>query len=291
MALSLLTGAGTTTAEIVWSLRLPRTLATVLTGAAMGMAGLLMQLLVRNRFVEPSTVGTTEAAGAGLLAVTILAPDMPVAGKMLVAVAAALVGTALFLRVLRAIPADSGIVVVPLVGLMLSGVISAATTFVAYRWDLLQTLAAWTTGDFSGVVRGRYELLWLVGVMLALVWIAADRFGVASLGESRAIGLGLNYRGVLALGLTIVAITSAVCVSVIGTLPFLGLVVPNLASRLVGDRLRRALPLVAIGGAGLVVGCDLLARLIAYPFEVPVGIVVGVVGSAVFLVMLLRSRH
>lgn len=290
IAVSLMVGSGTLDAQLFWASRVPRTVAIVLSGAAMALGGLLMQLLVRNRFVEPSTVGTTESAGAGLLFATLLLPSMPVAGKMGIAVLAALLGTALFLQVIRVVPVQSAIIVVPLVGLMLSGVISAATTFVAFRYDILQTMTMWMTGDFSGVIRGRFELLWLVGVLLVVTYLFADRFTVAGLGKDHATGLGLNHRAVMALGLGIVAVSSAVCVVVVGGLPFLGLVVPNLVSMAMGDNLRRSLPVVCLGGAGFVLACDIFARLLNYPYELPVGIVVGVVGAAVFLTMLLRRR-
>lgn len=287
---SLLIGAGTLDTQVFWASRVPRTVAVVLAGAAMALGGLLMQLLVRNRFVEPSTVGTTESAGAGLLIATLWMPAMPVAGKMGIAVLAGLLGTALFLQVIRAVPAHSAIIVVPLVGLMLSGVIAAATTFIAYHFDLLQTMTMWMTGDFSGVIRGRFELLWLVGILLVVTYVFADRFTVASLGKDHATGLGLNHRAAMAIGLGIVAVSSAVCVVVVGGLPFLGLVVPNLVSLALGDNLRRSLPVICLGGAGFVLACDILARVINHPYELPVGIIVGVVGAAVFLTMLVGRR-
>lgn len=287
---SLLVGAGALDTQIFWASRVPRTLAVVLAGAAMALGGLLMQLLVRNRFVEPSTVGTTESAGAGLLIATLWLPNLPVAGKMGFAVLTGLLGTALFLRVIRSVPTHAAIVTVPLIGLMLSGVIGAGTTFVAYHFDLLQTMTMWMTGDFSGVIRGRFELLWLVGILLVVTYVFADRFTVASLGKDHATNLGLNHRTVLALGLSIVAISSAVCVVVVGGLPFLGLVVPNLVSLAMGDHLRRSLPVICLAGAGFVLACDLVARLINFPYELPVGIIVGVVGAAVFLTMLIRRR-
>ena len=189
--------------------RIPRTLALVIAGSSMAIAGLIMQMLVRNRFVEPSTAGTTESAGLGLLVVTLLAPESPIFGKMLVAAAFALAGTALFLRILRQVPLRD-VLLVPLIGIMLGGVIAAITTFFAYRFDLLQSLGAWMTGDFSGVLRGRYELLW-VGFLFAIAaYLAADRFTVAGMGRDFTTNLGLNYRRVMALGLTIVSLVSAV---------------------------------------------------------------------------------
>lgn len=274
--------------ELLATTRLPRTAALLLAGAATAVVGVVVQMLVRNRFVEPSTIGTTESAGLGLLVVTIVAPGTSMPGKIAVGSAFALAGTLLFLAVLRAVPVRS-VVTVPLVGIMLGGVVGAAASFVAYRHDLLQTLGAWMQGDFSWVVAGRYELLWLVGVMAAVVYLLADRFTVVGLGRDAATSLGLGYRGVLAVGLGVVAVCSSVVVVTVGALPFLGLVVPNVVSMLVGDNLRRSLPWVAALGAGCVLACDVVGRLVIFPYEVPVGTVMGVLGALLFLWLLLRK--
>ncbi|MRG68068.1 iron chelate uptake ABC transporter family permease subunit [Rhizobium pusense] len=270
--------------------RIPRTLALILAGSSMAIAGLIMQMLVRNRFVEPSTAGTTESAGLGLLAVTLLAPDTPIFGKMLVAAAFALAGTALFLRILRQVPLRD-VLLVPLIGIMLGGVISAVTTFFAYRFDLLQSLGAWMTGDFSGVLRGRYELLWIGFLFAIAAYLAADRFTVAGMGRDFTTNLGLNYRRVMALGLTIVSLVSAVVVVTVGMIPFLGLIVPNVVSLMIGDNMRRSVPWVATLGAVFVLSCDIIGRTVRAPYEIPIGTVVGVIGSALFLYILLRKRN
>jgi iron complex transport system permease protein len=284
---SMFVGVGDLSAQILLASRIPRTLALLLAGAGLAVAGVLMQLIAQNRFVEPSTAGTAQAASLGMLAVTILAPDAPVVVKMLGAAAAALVGTLLFLRVLQAIPLRSTLTV-PLVGIVLGGVIWAAATFLAYRYDLMQMLASWSAGDFSTVLRGRYEPLWIALALTILVYVAADRFTIAGLGRDSAIGLGLDYRRVVGLALLIVALVTAATVVTVGTIPFLGLVAPNIVSLAVGDSLRRSLPAVAGLGAGLMLACDLLGRLARYPFEIPVGIVMGAVGGVLFLYLLLR---
>ncbi|MFQ8431238.1 ABC transporter permease [Amaricoccus sp. W119] len=270
--------------------RLPRTAALVLAGSSMSIAGLLMQMMIRNRFVEPSTAGTVDAASLGLLLVTFLAPGTPIMGKMLVSAAFAGAGTVLFLRLLARAPLRD-VVMVPLIGIMFGGVIGSITAFLAYRFELLQMLAAWRTGDFSGVLLGRYELLWLGFGAAAIAWIAADRFTVAGLGRDFATNLGLDYRRVLALGVSIVAIVTAVVVSTVGMIPFLGLVVPNIVSLLIGDNMRRAVPWVATLGAAFVLACDIFGRVIRAPYEIPIGTVVGVVGGGLFLWLLLRKRH
>ncbi|MEM8587265.1 MAG: ABC transporter permease [Pseudomonadota bacterium] len=278
----------------VWTVlmvsRVPRTLALILAGASMAVAGLIMQMLARNRFAEPSTVGTVESASLGLLTVTLLAPAAPVFGKMLVAAVFALAGTGLFLVILSRLPLRSALIV-PLVGLMLGGVIDAITTFFAYRFDLLQSLAAWTTGDFSGVIQGRYELLWIAFALTVIACLVADRFTIAGMGRDLAVNLGLAYWRIVTLGLVVVALVTATVVVSVGVIPFLGLIVPNIVSLIMGDNLRRSIPWVALSGAGLVLACDIVGRTIRAPYEIPIGTVVGVVGSAIFLYLLLRQRH
>jgi len=282
--------AGSHAREVFLVSRLPRTLALILAGSSMAIAGLIMQMLVRNRYVEPATAGTLESASLGLLVVTMLAPGWSVFAKMGVAAVFALAGTLLFLRILRLIPLRD-ILLVPLIGIMLGGVVHAVTTFFAYRYDLLQALLAWTTGDFSGVLAGRYELLWL-GFVLALAATAlADRLTVAGMGRDFTTNLGLNYRRVVNAGLLIVALVCAVVVVTVGMIPFLGLVVPNIVSLVMGDNMRRAIPWVAVLGSVFVLSCDILGRSIRAPYEIPIGTVVGVVGSVLFLYLLLRKRR
>lgn len=278
------------TVEVFWISRVPRTLAVLLAGMAVAVAGLIMQLMARNRFVEPSTVGTVESATLGILVVTVLAPSAPVLVKMLVASVFALLGTALFLAILRRLPARNTLLI-PLVGIMLGGVIAAVTTFFAYRYDLLQTLSNWMIGDFSGVLRGRYELLWIVAVLVLVGLLAAERFTVTGMGQDFTTNLGLNYARTMRLGLLIVSLISAVVVTTVGAVPFLGLVVPNIVSLLFGDNLRRAVPWTAVLGAAFVLVCDIIGRTIRYPYEVPVGMVMAVLGAILFLVLILKKRN
>lgn len=270
--------------------RIPRTVAILLAGASLALGGLLMQMLVRNRFVEPSTVGTTESASVGILIAVMVFPAAPLWMKMVIAIITALLGTALFMRVIQVLPPTAPIVTVPLVGIMLAGVVSAGATFVAWRADLLQALGIWTQGDFSGVLRGRYEMLWLLAVVGLLLWFFADRFTVASLGKDQATSLGLSYQSTLNLGLGLVAVASAISLVVVGSIVFVGLIIPNLVSMWRGDNLRRNIGWTALFGAGFVLVCDLLARTLNAPYEVPVGTISGVIGGLVFLVLLLTGR-
>lgn len=286
---SLLLGVADLGAQVFALSRLPRTLAVLLTGAALAIAGVVMQQLVRNRFVEPGTTGTAEGAALGLLAITLWAPGAALWLKMVVASLSAMAATALFLRLIRNLPPRE-VLLVPLVGIVFSGVLGALVTFIGWQTDLLQMIGIWLmTGEFSGVIAGRYELLWIAGGAAALAWAAADRFAILSLGREAAIGLGLSPDAVMRLGLVVVSVTMALVIVTVGMIPFVGLVVPNVVSRLLGDNLRATLPVTALAGAALVLVCDILARLIRYPYELPVGTVLGVLGSGLFLWLLHRG--
>lgn len=287
---ALLSGGTGHDLEVLLVSRIPRTLAAMLAGASMAIAGLVMQMIVRNRYVEPTTVGTADSAALGFLTATLLVPGWPMMAKMVVSALFALAGTALFMRILRAVPLRDAFLP-PLIGVMLGGVIGAVTTFIAYRYELMGTMLAWRVGDFSGVLSGRYELLWIGFAGLVVAWTAADRFTVAGLGRELTTSLGLDYRRVMMVGLVIVAVISAVVLVSVGIIPFLGLVVPNVVSLVVGDNMRRAVPWVAIGGAGFVLACDIFGRVVRAPYEIPISVVVGVVGSGIFLWLLLRRRH
>lgn len=268
--------------------RIPRVLAILLAGAALSVAGLIMQRITQNSFVSPSTSGTTEAAILGVLIATLLFPGESLLAKMLMAIAVSLIGTFGFLQILNRMPGRDPIVVA-LVGLMYGGVIGAVTVFVAYRVDLLQLLEIWSSGSFSAAIAGQYEPLFLVVVVGAIGYLYADRFTVVGMGREFATNLGVSYRTVRNVGLGIVSVMAATVVVVVGAIPFLGLIVPNVVSLLMGDHVRRSLPVTALAGAGFVLACDVLGRVIRFPYEVPVGTVAGVLGAAIFVWLVMRS--
>ena len=129
-----------------------------------------------------------------------------------------------------------------------------------------------------------------VAAVAVAIFIVADRFTVAGLGEEIATNVGLNYRNVMLLGTALIAVATGVVTVVIGNLPFLGLIVPNLVSMVRGDDLRSNLPWVCLLGIAITTVCDLVGRTIIMPFEIPVSLILGVVGAVVFIIMLLRQR-
>lgn len=294
LVVSLFTGAydifgGEHGAEMFEISRIPRTIALVLAGAAMAMSGLVMQLLTQNRFVEPTTTGTTEWAGLGLLLMMIAVPDASLLARMIAAVGASFIGTMVFFMFLRRVQLTSSLIV-PIVGIMLGAVVGSISTYLALSTDMLQSLGVWFAGSFTSVLKGQYEVLWIVGIVAIAVFIAADRFTVAGLGQDIATNVGLNYNRIILLGTALIAVATGVVTVVVGNLPFLGLIVPNVVSMIRGDDLRSNLPWVCLLGIAIVTVCDLVGRTIIAPFEVPVSLILGVVGAAVFIALLLKGR-
>ncbi|MFD7102678.1 iron chelate uptake ABC transporter family permease subunit [Streptomyces celluloflavus] len=269
--------------------RVPRTLALVFAAAAMAVSGVVMQMLVQNRFVEPTTTGTSEWAALGILLLTLLMPGAPVLVKMAAASAFAFAGALVFLGVLGRIALKSQ-VIVPIVGIMLGAMVSAVTLYIANTTDLMQMLATWRSGGFSSVVRGTYEPLWVVGIIVVVLYLAADRFTIAGLGRDMATSLGLPYKRILFIGLTMVALATGVTAVVVGFIPFLGLIVPNIVSLVRGDDVRKNLPWVVLSSVALMITCDLVGRIVVFPLEIPASVVLGVVGAVVFVAMILRQR-
>lgn len=270
--------------------RLPRTLALVLAGSAMAVSGLVLQQLTQNRFAEPTTSGTSEWAALGLLLSVLLVPTASLSTRMVIASLSAFAGTMIFMAILRRIEVRTTLVV-PVVGIMLGAVVSALTTLIAISTNYLQLIGTWFMGSFTSVVRGQYEVLWVVVVVCLAIVVLADRLTVAGLGKDVATNLGLSYDRLILLGTALVAVASGVTTVVVGFLPFLGLIVPNAVSLLRGDDLRSNLPWVFLGGIATVTVCDILGRVVRWPFEVPVAMILGIVGAVMFIGLVLRVHR
>lgn len=170
--------------------RLPRLISIVIAGAALSICGLVMQQLSRNRFVSPTTAGTMDCARLGILIAILIFPSASMLLKTGIAVLVSFAGTLLFMTILSRLKFKDTIFV-PLVGIMFGNIISSITAFIAYQQDLLQNLAGWLQGDFSLVMSGRYELLYISLPMLIIAYLFANRFSIAGMGEDFAINLGL----------------------------------------------------------------------------------------------------
>lgn len=269
--------------------RVPRLISIIIAGASMSICGLIMQSLSRNKFVSPTTAGTMDSARFGVLVSLLLFTSASPLQKMIVAFIFALLGTFIFMKILENIKFKDAIFI-PLVGLMFGSIVNSLSTFFAYKYDLIQNMSAWLQGDFSLIMKGRYELMYISVPFMIIAYLFANKFTIAGMGEDFAANLGLRYKQVVSIGLIIVALVTASVVLTVGMIPFLGLIIPNIVSIFQGDHLKKSISHTALLGAVFVLFCDILGRIIIFPYEISISLTVGIIGSGVFLYLLLRRR-
>ena len=267
--------------------RVPRLISILVAGAGLGVSGLIMQQISRNKFVSPTTAATTDFAKLGILVCMMWFGSTGQMTKMVIAFIFAMAGTILFMTMMKRIQVKN-IIFVPLVGMMLGKVVGSITAYFSYKYDLVQNLSSWMEGNLSVIMAGNYEMLYLSIPVVILGFMYANKFTIAGMGEEFAINLGLNYKTIVNIGLGVVALITAVTLITVGNIPFLGLIIPNMVSLYVGDNLKNSLYHTALMGPIFLLICDILGRLIIYPFEVSIGMMVGVIGGTLFLVMILR---
>lgn len=270
--------------------RVPRLISILLAGLGMSICGLIMQQISRNKFVSPTTGSTIDSAQLGLVFAMLIIPNTGLLGKIATSFIFALAGTFIFMKILKSLKFKNA-VFVPLIGIMFGNIIGSATTFIAYKHNLMQDITAWMQGNFSMIIKGNYEMLYITIPFIIIAYIYANKFTIAGMGEDFATNLGLNYNKVINLGLMIVAIVTVCVVITAGSIPFIGLIVPNIVSMYKGDNLKDSIWHTGLFGAIFVLVCDIFSRIIIYPYEIPIGLTVGAIGSIIFLFMILRRGN
>lgn len=182
------------------------------------------------------------------------------------------------------------VIFVPLIGIMLGGIVSSFSTFIALKTNAVQSLGNWMNGNFAIITSGRYEILYLSLPLLVMTYLFANQFTIAGMGRDFSKNLGLNYDLIINIGLFITATITALVVVTVGTLPFLGLIVPNIVSIFKGDHLKNALPHTAMLGAIFVMFSDIVGRVVVYPYEINIGLTIGMFGTIIFIIMLMKGR-
>ena len=276
--------------QMIFITRIPRTLALMLAAVAMSLSGIVMQLISQNKLVEPTTTGTIEWAGLGLVLVYILIPSPSLLQRMTGAIIASFIGSMVFFYLLKNIKLKSSLFV-PIVGIMLGAVISAVSTFIGLEFNMTQVIEVWFQGSFAPVQRGRYEYLFVIILITIAIYRYADKLTIAGLGEDITTNLGLNYNQIILRANILIAIACGIVAAVIGNIPFLGLIVPNLVSLYRGDDLRANIPWVCLVSMIVMLVADILSRIIIAPFELPVSLILGSAGSIIFIIILLNQRR
>lgn len=273
--------------EILLISRLPRLMAILCTGMGMSVAGLIMQNLCMNKFVSPTTGSTIAFAQLGVLLAIMFFKSATLWQRTSIAFISSILGTWLFVYITQKIKLKD-VVMVPLIGIMLGNIVSGVTTHLAYTNDLTQALSSVLVGDFSLIIRGRYEIVFLVMPLLVIAYIYANHFNIVGMGEDFSKNLGVHYQRILVMGLSIAALITASVVVTVGSISYLGLIVPNIVAMFRGDKIRGSIVDVALFGALFVLICDILGRLLIRPYELPIELISGVIGSVIFLVLMFK---
>lgn len=275
--------------RILFYVRIPRTLAAGLAGSSLAMAGALIQAVLNNAMASPNVIGVNAGAGFAALLAACLAPGR--AGLTPLASFLGALCTALFIYALAAKAGLSRTTLI-LAGVAVSSMLTAGSNALTFFFpDTVVGASAFLLGGFNGVTLAAVRSAggYLAAGMVLAVALAAD-LDVLGLGEESAAGLGLHVGRTRFLAVLAAALLAGAAVSFSGLLGFVGLLVPHMARRLAGGENRWLLPVSALLGGSFVLVCDMAARLLFAPFELPVGIVMSLLGGPFFLHLLLRRK-
>ena len=286
----LLSGGSGMELKIFLLSRIPRLLALLCTGVGMSVAGLIMQQLCMNKFVSPSTGATIQSAQFGILLSLVFVPGIGLWGRVLLAFGLSILGTWIFVWFVQKIQFKNT-VLVPLIGIMFGNVLGGITSFIAYKFEVTQQLSTYFVGSFSLVIKGNYELVWLAIPLVTLAFVFANYFNIVGMGKDFSQNLGVNYKLVLFLGLTIAAMITASVVTIVGQISYIGLIIPNIVAMFKGDKIKGTLVDTALLGALFVLVCDVIARSVIMPYEIPIELIVGIIGSVMFIAMLIYKLN
>lgn len=276
--------------RIISFVRIPRTLAAVLAGCALSVSGAILQSVLNNSLAGPSIIGVN--SGAGLFAV-LIAAFFP--GNLYFTTIAAFIGALLAVLLVYFIAQKTGAsrMAIILSGAAVSSFIGAITdTILTLKPDTVMGRAAFLIGGFSGITMDKVSFAGcfiVVAFLIALV-LSYD-LNILALGDESAKSLGLNVVSLRFIYLILAAILSGSAISFAGLLGFVGLIVPHLSRFLVGNDNRILLPVAALQGSVFTLLCDLLARVLFAPYEIPVGIIMSFLGGPFFIYLLIKGKR
>lgn len=289
------TEAGGSGEAIILRVRLPRVLCVALTGASLSLCGAAMQGLLRNPLADGSTLGVSSGASLGAVLAIVLGmqfPGLPFAGTMVMAMLFAFGSLALILTLAYALDRSLATGTIILIGVVFSMFVSSLMNLlITFAGEKIKSITFWTLGSLSGstYVNALTLLLALTvcgGVLLAL----GGALNAFALGEEQAQHLGVSVRRVKLTVMAAVSVLLGVCVSIGGTIGFVGLVIPHMVRLVLGPDHRRLLPASLLAGAVFLLLTDLVGRTLLSPIELPIGVVTSLVGAVAFLVIFYRSR-
>lgn len=270
--------------------RIPRTVTLILTGAGLSICGIILQQLSHNKFISPTTSGTLDSAKLGILFSLFLFPQYSVFTKLLFSVLFCFGFTLLFIFSITKL-ANRNTVLVPILGIMFGYTLNSISNLFGVELNIVQNMESWMVGNFTKTLQGQYEIIYLMLPLFVICYLYARKFTIASMGRDFSTSLGINYQMVVIIGLILTSIMVSTTILTVGSLPFIDLIIPNIVAFIHGDNVRKNLPFTACYGALALLICDIVGRLIIYPYEIPVSMIVGSLGAVIFLIILTNRNR
>ncbi len=282
-------------ASIILSIRLPRAICTFLVGASLSVCGGAMQGLLKNPLADGSTLGVASGAALGAalcICFGLTVPGLP-GGTAVMAVVFAFLSLIIILVLSGVIDKSFSNSTIILIGIIYTMFVSGALSIiVAFSGDKLRSVTFWTMGSLSGCGYGDAALLAVTLLVCSAVILRnCVELNAFSVSESNARHIGVDVRSVKLQIMIASSVLIGVCVSVSGNIAFVGLVTPHMLRFILGADHRRLLPGCIFGGGIFLLLCDLAARCIISPAELPIGVVTSIIGAVLFVVIFLRSRR
>ena len=282
--------------SIILAVRVPRVLCVALSGAALSVCGAAMQGLLKNPLADGSTLGVSSGAALGAvlaIALEISIPFLPFASTMLMAMLFAFLSLMLILSLAYRLDFSLATNTIILIGVIFSMFVSSVMSLViAFSGDHLKSITYWTMGSLAGS-NYRNALVLLIALLICgtVIMLHARELNAFAIGEENARHIGVNVKRVKLTIMITVSVLIGVCVSIGGTIAFVGLVTPHMVRMITGPNHKRILPASIFGGATFLMLCDLVARVIINPIELPIGVVTSLIGAVLFVVIFYQSRR
>ena len=282
--------------SILLTVRIPRVLCVALTGAALSLAGASMQGLLKNPLADGSTLGVSSGASLGAVIAIVFGitfPSLPFAGTMVMAVLFAFGSLLLILGLAYRLDGSLSTNTIILVGVIFSMFVSSVlNVIITFSSEKIRSITFWTMGSLQGSTMTNAAVLasaLLIGCIVLLS--LARELNAFAVGEENAGNIGVDLRRTKLIVLVTVSVVIGVCVSIGGTIAFVGLVTPHMVRLIVGPNHKKLLPASLFGGAVFLMLSDLAARVLLNPIELPIGVVTSIVGSVVFVIIFYRARR
>lgn len=286
--------------NIILNVRMPRTLCSLLIGAGLSICGCAMQGMLKNPLADGTTLGVSSGASVGAILALCIPSIVPViavvTGQFLLIVLSIIFSILSFIAIfilsvsLNSRMDNNTIILVGIIFTMFCS--SIISIFVTFFPENAKTLMFWMMGSISGV-NYIHVLILIISfiVCFTLIYLNSEKLNIISLGDTKASSLGVNVEQTKIIIMLAVSVVVGICVSISGTIAFVGLIVPHFCRKITGHNLKKLTPFTAVFGGWFLLLADFISRTLIYPLELPIGIITSIIGVVVFVLIFFSTKN